>query len=106
MSNPLRLVWFPEALADLDRLRNFLHVNSPTAATRAAQRIKAAARKLVSFPYLGHPVEDIDSPPLRDFFVAFGKAGYVMRYAVTDNAVVIVKIWHSRENRNPQEQET
>jgi len=106
MSNPLRLVWFPEALADLDRLRDFLRVHSPTAAARAAQRIKGAARKLPSFPYLGHPVEDIDSPPFRDFFIAFGKAGYVMRYAVTDSAVVIVKIWHSRENRSPPEQET
>ena len=99
MSRSLR--WFPEALADLVRLREFIRVHNPDAADRAAKVIREATRKLLAHPQIGRPVIDIDRPQLRDFFIPFGQVGYWLRYAATDEAVIIVKIWHGRENRDP-----
>ncbi|POZ49812.1 type II toxin-antitoxin system RelE/ParE family toxin [Methylovulum psychrotolerans] len=101
VSDQRRLVWFPEALADLRRLQDFVFANNPTAAAKAAKRILEAAAKLRTHPFLGRPVEDISHHEFRDLSVAFGKAGYVLRYAVTDDAVILMKIWHSREDRTP-----
>lgn len=97
------LKWFPEAVSDLARLREFINTHNPDAASRAAKRIRDSARRLLSFPFVGIPVQDIDKPQLRDLFIPFGQVGYWMRYTVTDEEIVIVKIWHGRENRNPVE---
>ena len=96
MSRSLR--WLPEAVLDLTRLREFIHVHNPDAAARAARRIREAAHKLQIMPFAGRPVPGIE-PPLRDLFVHFGQAGYWLRYMVTDDEIIIVKIWHGRENR-------
>lgn len=99
MSRSLR--WFPEAVSDLARLRDFIRVHNPDAAQRVAKRIRDSAHRLLSFPFVGIPVQNIDKLQLRDLFIPFGRAGYWMRYAITDDAIIIVKIWHGRENRDP-----
>ena len=96
---PRSLKWLPEAVEDLARLREFIRVHNSDAATRAASRIREAARKLLDNPAIGRPVADINRSDLRDWFVPFGQAGYGVRYLITDDAVIIVKIWHGRENR-------
>lgn len=96
MSRSLR--WVPEAILDLARLREFIHVHSPAAASRAAKRILQAAQKLQTMPFVGSSVPDIE-PPLRDLFVHFGQSGYWLRYMVTDDEIIIIKIWHGREQR-------
>jgi len=98
MSRSLR--WFPQAVSDLARLREFIHLHNPDAARRAAKRIRDSAHRLLKFPFVGIPVQDIDKPQLRDLFIPFGQAGYWMRYAVTDDEIIIIKIWHGRENRD------
>lgn len=99
MSRPYRLRWFPEAVSDLARLRHFIHIHNPDAAGRAAARILEGAQKLLAFPSVGRPVQDIDRPQLRDLFIPFGQAGYWLRYAVTESEILIISIWHGRENR-------
>lgn len=99
MSRSLR--WFPEAVSDLARLRDFIRVHNPEAAQRAAKRIRDAVHGLLELPLIGRPVLDIDKPQLRDLFIPFGQAGYWVRYAVTDDEIIIIKIWHGRENKNP-----
>lgn len=91
--------WLPEAVSDLARLREFIHVHNPDAAQRAAQRIRGAVYMLSNFPLAGIPVQDIEKPQLRDFFISFGQAGYWLRYAVTDDEIIIVRIRHGREDR-------
>ena len=93
--------WLPEAVLDLALLRDFIRVHNPDAAQRAAKRIRDSAFRLLRFPFVGIPVQDIDKPQLRDLFIPFGQAGYWMRYAVTDDKIIIIKIWHGRENRDP-----
>jgi len=38
---------------------------------------------------------------IRQIFVRFGRGGYVIRYRVRKNDIVITRMWHSRENRPP-----
>lgn len=99
MPHPLK--WLPEAVADLVRLREFIRVHNPDAAQRAAKRILEAAHKLLELPLLGRPVLTIDRPQLRDLFIPFGQAGYWMRYTFTDDQIMIVRVWHGREDRIP-----
>jgi toxin ParE1/3/4 len=92
-----RVVWLPEALQDVTRLYDFLADKSPEAARKAADRIGYAARQLEQYPDLGQPMED---DPRRQIFIPFGAGAYVIRYR-RDNEknVVIVRVWHSREQR-------
>ncbi len=97
---PRRLSWLPQALTDLIRLREFIHVHNPAAASRAAQRIREAAGLLLTHPLLGKPVDDIDDPRLRDVFIPFGQGGYWLRYQVREDVILVIQIWHGRESRD------
>lgn len=93
-----RVSWLPQALADLIRLREFIHVHNPAAAGRAANRIRETAGILVTHPLLGKSVDDIDDPSLRDLFIPFGQGGYWLRYQVRIDVILIIQIWHGRES--------
>lgn len=100
MSNLHRLKILPEAVADLVRLREFIHVHNPAAASRAAKRIREAIHKIPHQPFLGRSIADIDNPELRERFIPFGKAGYWIEYLIKEEEIHIVKIWHGKENRS------
>ena len=100
MSHLRSLKILPEAIADLKRLREFIHVHNPAAASRAAKRIREAIHKIPHQPFLGHSMAEIDNPELRERFVSFGKAGYWIEYLVKSEEIHIVKIWHGKENRS------
>lgn len=93
------LRWLPEAVEDLKRLREFIRTHNPEAAARSAKRILEGAQKLQTFPLLGRPVQDVEGPPFRDLFIPFGQAGYWLRYAVLDDEVFVIRIWHGREDK-------
>ena len=98
MPGPARLIWLPEALADIQRLRQFIQPHNPTAARRAAQRIKAAAKRLQEYPASGRPVKGLSE--VRDLLIPFGSGNYVLRYRLVGPLVIIVHVWHSREDRS------
>lgn len=91
------LRWTPEAVQDLVRLREFLGQENPGAAARAALRIREAAAVLRSRPELGRAVED---EAFRDLVAPFGGGAYVLRYRIDEDAVVVVRVWHSKESRD------
>jgi plasmid stabilization system protein ParE len=95
-----RLVWLPEALQDARRLFDFLKDQSPPAATRAAQAIRRGADALADFPALGRPMND--GSGRREWFVPFGSGSYVLRYCLDGQMPVILRVWHSREQRAPE----
>jgi plasmid stabilization system protein ParE len=94
----LKLTVSPVALADLERLRTFLADKNPDAASRAVSRIIRAIDSLHVFPDRGRPV---GSEGMRDLLVPFGRSVYIVRFVhVAQRAeVVIVRIWHGREQR-------
>jgi len=90
-----QLVWLDSAVDDLVRLREFIVKENPSAAIRAAQALKEAAQRLIEYPNVGKPVEDLLE--FRDLPIRFGAAGYVMRYRVNLDTIYIVYIKHYRE---------
>lgn len=89
------LIWTPGALDDLSRLRAFIEPYNPQAAARAATAIIAGANRLRDNPSLGHPHEGL--PEFRKLFISFGRRGYVLRYRIDGQKIVVLRIWHTRE---------
>jgi len=89
--------WLPEALRDIERLYEFLDGKSPEAAANAARTILEGALLLKDSPRIGRPMPD--ETGRRELFMAFGAGAYVLRYMHVGNNVVIVRVWHSREDR-------
>ncbi len=83
------------ALADLDRLFDFLAARNPEAADEAAQVIVDAVRILERHPHIGRPVRG----RLRELVISYGRTGYVALYRVTPrrDRVEILAIRHQRE---------
>jgi len=92
------LRWLPEALGDLERLFAFLREHNPQAAARAAAVIRQAANLLLTSPRLGRPLAD--GSGRRELVIPFAAGGYVLRHRLeADDTVVIMRVWHSREQR-------
>lgn len=103
MSEPRKdlaqIKWLPAALTDVERLHAFLGEKSLDAARRAAQMILEGANRLQEWPESGRPLPD--DTGRRDLFVPFGAGAYVLRYKLENSAtIVIIRVWHSREERN------
>jgi plasmid stabilization system protein ParE len=91
------VVWRERALEDIDRLYNFLFEKNEDAAAKVAQVILRGSSLLEESPRLGRPMAD--GTQRRELFIPFGSAFYVLRYFLADKVVVIVRVWHGREDR-------
>ena len=92
----MRLGYSQEAVDDLARLREFIAEKNPEAAARIAKRLVGGIEKLKAFPSLGRPVEKAPEPErVRDLFLG----NYVVRYLVLEQSVLILRVWHQREER-------
>lgn len=91
------VVWSRAALVDLDNQYQFLKINSPETAAHALQAIVNAGKSLAQTPQRGTPVAD--TPGLRKLQVRFGKFGYVIRYAIVEREVLILRVYHGRQSR-------
>ncbi len=93
-----QIIWSRNALDDIERLHGFLKAKSESAAVRAVKAILEAGRQLEKFPTIGKPV--IRRLNHRDIIKPFGSGAYVIRYRIkSENILVILKVWHSKENR-------
>ncbi len=92
-----KLVWLPQTQKDIKRLYDFLRDKNPTAANNAIRAIRTGARQLEDYPEAGRPMND--GTGRRELVMTFGAGGYVLRYMLDDQKVVIIRVWHGRENR-------
>ena len=81
------------AVRDLTRLRAFIAEHNPAAAARVSERLITSLQHLVAHPELGHPVEEL--PDVREVV----RGDYVVRYTVTAQTVLVLRIWHGKEDR-------
>ncbi len=93
-----KIIWLPDALEDAQRLRAFLKNKNPIAATRAGHALQAGAKQLIRFPEIGRPMND--STDRRELFIAFGAGSYVLRYIIDKQNIAIIRVWHSKEQRD------
>ncbi|HEX8900493.1 type II toxin-antitoxin system RelE/ParE family toxin [Vitreimonas sp.] len=85
----------PAARRDLLRFERDLNRHSPRAALRMFDLVTRRILSLGAEPFKG--VER--RTDMRELFVKFGKSAYVVRYRVTDDAVIVTRVWNSRQNR-------
>ena len=85
----------PRALADLERLCDFLAESDPHAAVRTIDLIVDAVAILEQHPLMGRPAE----ADLRELVISRGKSGYLAlyRYDGERDRVLVLAIRHQRE---------
>ena len=91
--------WLPGALQDMARLRQLLKKENPSVVKKASQRILSAVNLLIKSPEVGMPSPDEDCEVFRDLYAPFGRGGYTIRYRIKQQTILIVRVWHSREER-------
>ncbi len=93
----MKLVWLPAARDDIRRLVGFLIDKDPRAAERAARAIRLGADQLEQNPRVGRRMDN--DTERRELFVPFGVSAYVLRYRIHSETLVVIRVWHSREQR-------
>lgn len=90
-----KLSYSGRALADLERLTDFLIEADPKAALETVGLIEEAVGLLARHPLIGRPVEFF----LRELVISRGRTGYVALYSYEEvqDAVLILAIRHQRE---------
>jgi len=91
----LRLTWTAKALSDLARLHAFLADTHPPAAAQAIQTIVAAVDRLPERPRIGLRLDEFAPREVRRIVVG----RYEVRYLVEGDALHVLRIWHTREDR-------
>jgi len=91
-----RVIYASGAILDLQRLREFLRPKNPAAAKRAGETIMRAVKVLGHQPQIGRPVVDM-SEHYREWLIDFGDSGYVARYRIDGETVVILAVRHQKE---------
>jgi len=90
-----RLIYARRALADLERLSDFLQETDPAAALRTVDLISEAVQILQNHPLIGRPVEE----GMRELVISRGRTGYLALYdyVAAHDAVLLLAIRHQRE---------
>ncbi|MGY4109696.1 type II toxin-antitoxin system RelE/ParE family toxin [Aeromonas encheleia] len=91
-----QVIFAPGAIRDLQRIRDFLHQKNPIAAQRAAMTIIQSVQVLGQQPQIGRPIEDMPDA-YREWVIEFGDSGYIARYRLDGDTVVILAVRHQRE---------
>ena len=90
-----RIVYSPNALANLERAFSFLDEVAPDAAIAAVHAIRTAIEMLEHHPLIGRIV----TADLRELVISFGRTGYLAlyRFVPSRREVRILAIRHQRE---------
>ncbi len=92
----MKTSYTPEAIDDLKRLRAFIAKHDPIAAQRIAIELLNGIEKLKVFPQMGLQVIKAPQPKLiRDLFIG----SYTVRYLITQEQIVILRLWQGKEAR-------
>ena len=81
------------------RLRVFIAKHNPLAAERLARRLVQGIERLLRNPRLGRrvaiPPDQMAPEEIRDWVVG----EYVVRYLIAEERIVVLRVWHGREQR-------
>lgn len=91
----MQLQWTTSANQDLVRLHAFLHPVNTSAAYQVVQQLISATEKLLLHPQLGVRLAEFSPRNVRRLIVG----DYELRYELTDTAIIVLRLWHGREDR-------
>lgn len=91
----MQVQWTASALLDTERLCLFLAQHDRDEANALAARLDDAPAKLITHPRLGERVESYPTKEVRK--LTLGR--YVMHYEIAGDRILILRLWHAREER-------
>jgi|SRR5688572_1940149 toxin ParE1/3/4 len=97
MAESIDVEWSQGALSDLERFSTFLAQQYPDLAQTVAQEIIAKAQMLSTFPRLGRPIAG--RMQYRQLVLQVLNVSYVFQYRFDGERLVMLRIWHGREQR-------
>jgi len=94
----MKIKWTSKAQSGLVRLYEFLALVNKPAAARAVQALARAPTTLIANPRIGEKLEEFEPREVRRILV--GK--YELRYEIQDPIIYVLRLWHTREDRQMQ----
>ena len=93
----MRVRYRRRTLSDIEGIRQYIEGRNPRAATEVIARIRIAAERLGSWPYIGHGGR---VPGTYEWVVA--GLPYIIVYEIDDRAdeVAIIAVFHAAQNRD------
>lgn len=91
----MKIKWTSKALSDLVRLYEFLAVKNRQAAAHTVQSLSAAPDRLLDQARIGEKLEEFDPREVRR--IVIGR--YETRYEIQESIIIVLRIWHTREDR-------
>lgn len=88
----MKIVWTEQAVSDLSEIENYIALDKPLAAGRAAAHLSSSVEHLAEFPQLGRPGRRPETPELII-------APYVITYRLRPDRLEILSVWHSRRRQ-------
>lgn len=89
----MKLQFTEQAVNDIVRLREFIAEKNPKAAKRIGDQLIDHIERLVDQPQLGHVLEAL--PDVREWVAR----DYVVHYLVLEQKLIVLQIWHGKEDR-------
>ena len=83
-----RLIWSPQALQDLEGIRDYISRDSPRYARLVVERIIDGIERLATFPESGRIVPEVNDPAIREIILAPYRVVYRLRSGVAEIATV------------------
>lgn len=83
-----RLLWSPQALRDLEAIRDYIAIDSPRYAALVVERLVAGVERLHDFPESGRVVPERNSAEIREIIVSPYRVVYRVRPGVVETATV------------------
>ena len=91
-----RVIWSPAALLDVQRLYRFLALQNIDAAKQAVKALRKGVKVLQLQSGIGRPIDDMPEE-FREWIIDFGDSGYVARYRIDSEVVMILAVRHQKE---------
>jgi plasmid stabilization system protein ParE len=91
----MKIRWTAEARSDLARLYEFLAPVDRQAAARVIRTLRLAPSRLQDHPRLGARLQQFAPREVRRLVVG----DYDLRYEVRPRMIVVLNLWHNREDR-------
>jgi plasmid stabilization system protein ParE len=94
----MRLEWSAAALVDFERFSDFLHRHHPDLAAIVAREVISKAKLLEEQPSLGRSLGNRGD--YREVVLRVLNAAYVFQYRYDGQRLVLLRVFHGREERD------
>lgn len=88
----MKIIWMPQALADLAEIRRFVARARPLTAARVSKRIRARDRKIADQPHAGRLVEAADEADEADEIREVIQERWRIVYRVLETRVHVLRV--------------